>query len=58
MNGLLDKIKKLPGISSSQQSEMLDATSNYMYSLSITFNQLNVLNALLSNLHITPQKDK
>ncbi|ADZ18765.1 CT620/CT621 family type III secretion system effector [Chlamydia psittaci] len=58
VNGLLDKIKKLPGISSSQQSEMLDATSNYMYSLSITFNQLNVLNALLSNLHITPQKDK
>lgn len=57
VNGLLDKIKKLPGISSSQQSEMLDATSNYMYSLSITFNQLNVLNALLSNLQITPEQD-
>ncbi|WP_139414970.1 CT620/CT621 family type III secretion system effector [Chlamydia abortus] len=58
VNALLDKIKKLPGISSSQQSEMLDATSNYMYVLSITFNQLNVLNALLSNLKITPLKDK
>ncbi|SGA00730.1 CT620/CT621 family type III secretion system effector [Chlamydia abortus] len=58
VNALLDKIKKLPGISSSQQSEMLDATSNYMYALSITFNQLNVLNALLSNLKITPEKDK
>lgn len=58
VNALLDKIKKLPGISSSQQSEMLDATSNYMYALSITFNQLNVLNALLSNLTITPEKDK
>ncbi|QXE26637.1 CT620/CT621 family type III secretion system effector [Chlamydia buteonis] len=56
VNSLLDKIKKLPGISSSQQSEMLDATSNYMYLLSITFNQLNVLNALLSNLQITPEK--
>ncbi|AFS23415.1 CT620/CT621 family type III secretion system effector [Chlamydia psittaci] len=57
VNALLEKIKQLEGISSSQQSEMLDATSNYMYSLSITFNQLNVLNALLSNLKITPEKN-
>ncbi|WP_375793750.1 CT620/CT621 family type III secretion system effector [Chlamydia sp. 12-01] len=54
---LLDKINKLPNISSSQKSEMLNATSNYKYSLTITFNQLNLLNALLSNLNIQEQKN-
>ncbi|MEF9496793.1 CT620/CT621 family type III secretion system effector [Chlamydia sp. 04-14] len=55
VEALLSKIDKLPNISSSQKSEMLNATSNYKYSLTITFNQLNLLNALLSNLKIEEQ---
>ncbi|QVE49546.1 CT620/CT621 family type III secretion system effector [Chlamydia crocodili] len=55
VEALLSKINNLPGISSSQKSEMLNATSNYKYSLTITFNQLNLLNALLSNLKIEEQ---
>ncbi|MEF9519543.1 CT620/CT621 family type III secretion system effector [Chlamydia crocodili] len=57
VEALLGKIKDLPGASSSQKSEMLNATSNYKYSLTITFNQLNLLNALLSNLKIEEQKN-
>ncbi|WP_348663503.1 CT620/CT621 family type III secretion system effector [Chlamydia vaughanii] len=56
VDALLKKIQALPGISSSQKSEMLNATANYHYALTITFNQLNTLNALLSNLKLTPEK--
>ncbi|SYX08508.1 Protein of unknown function, DUF582 [Chlamydia poikilotherma] len=55
VEALIGKINNLPGISSSQKSEMLNATSNYKYSLTITFNQLNLLNAMLSNLRIEEQ---
>ncbi|AAP04769.1 CT620/CT621 family type III secretion system effector [Chlamydia caviae] len=54
---LLNKINKLPNISSSQKSEMLNATANYKYALTITFNQLNLLNSLLANLKIQEQKN-
>ncbi|BAE81762.1 conserved hypothetical protein [Chlamydia felis Fe/C-56] len=57
VEALLKKIEALPGASSSQRSEMLNATSNYKYALTITFNQLNLLNSLLSNLNIQEQKN-
>lgn len=34
---------------------MRNATENYSYALNITFGQLNMLNALLANLTISPQ---
>ncbi|EPP36241.1 CT620/CT621 family type III secretion system effector [Chlamydia avium] len=54
---LMKKINTLSGASSSQITEMRNATANYNYALNITLNQLNVLNALLTSLTITPEMD-
>lgn len=55
VQALLTKINNLPGASTSQITEMRNATENYSYALNITFGQLNMLNALLANLTISPQ---
>ncbi|ANH78532.1 CT620/CT621 family type III secretion system effector [Candidatus Chlamydia sanziniae] len=59
INTLLEKIKHLPGVTTAQKQAMLNATSFYQYSLTITFNQLTVLDSLFVKLKMTPlTKDK
>ncbi|WP_100934419.1 CT620/CT621 family type III secretion system effector [Candidatus Chlamydia corallus] len=53
VNELLKKIQALPGATSAQKQEMLNATTYYQYSLSITLNQLTVLESLFVNLNMT-----
>nr|CRI42849.1 Uncharacterized protein BN1224_DC9_BW_00340 [Chlamydia pneumoniae] len=55
VNGLLQKINSLPGATSAQKQEMLNATTYYQYSLSVTLNQLTVLESLLAGLKMTLQ---
>ncbi|SPN73845.1 Protein of unknown function, DUF582 [Chlamydia serpentis] len=50
VNELLKKIQNLPGATSAQKQEMLNATTYYQYSLSVTLNQLTVLESLFVSI--------
>lgn len=53
---LITKINALSGISSAQKSSMLNAAYMYGYILTITFDQLIILDALLLNLKIEAER--
>lgn len=54
---LLNKIQNSPNVSEAQKQQMLNATRMYEQVLSITSDQLIVLDSLLVNLKIEPQQD-